>query len=248
MTTEPGDLGLARRSGLSLWRQLVETLEGEIRLGLHKPDQPLPNERDLAARFAVARQTVRRAMATLEQKGLISIEQGRGTFLRPGITYALGPQTRFSANLLQEGLAPSRRLIRSLKLRADERVAQRLEIGAGDPVALIESVGIADGIPILFSRHYFPLARVPAIGKAFERTLSITAALKRAGINSYARISTQVTARLPSVEEACHLEQPASLPILVVESVNVDAARCPIDFGIAHFASDKVVLDIPVEG
>jgi GntR family phosphonate transport system transcriptional regulator len=227
---------LARRSGLSLWRQVVETLEGEIRLGVHVPDRPLPNERDLAARFSVARQTVRRAMAALEQKGVVSIEQGRGTFLRRGVTYSIGPRTRFSANLLQGGHEPSRRLVRSIELGADALVAARLDLNEGDVVALI-----------LFSRHFFPAARLHGIRAAFDQTLSITAALDRVGVRGYTRLATQVTARLPTAEEAHYLEQPGTLPILVAESVNIDAGRRPVDYGIAHFASDKVVLDIPAQ-
>jgi len=70
---------LHRRAGLTLWRQIGSAIENDIRAGRVPVGQPLPTERELAKRFTVARQTIRRAMADLEQQGIISIQQGRGT-------------------------------------------------------------------------------------------------------------------------------------------------------------------------
>jgi len=53
---------LRRRTGLTLWRQIGSAIENDIRSGRCPADQPLPTERELAQRFAVARQTIRRAV------------------------------------------------------------------------------------------------------------------------------------------------------------------------------------------
>jgi GntR family phosphonate transport system transcriptional regulator len=64
---------LARREGVALWRQIQQAIEREIAAGAHKPGARLPTEAELAARFAVNRHTVRRAMEELEGRGLIRI-------------------------------------------------------------------------------------------------------------------------------------------------------------------------------
>jgi DNA-binding FadR family transcriptional regulator len=46
-------------------------------------DSRMPPERDLAADFGVARNTIRRAMALLKQDGAISRHVGRGTYITP---------------------------------------------------------------------------------------------------------------------------------------------------------------------
>ena len=61
---------LQRRAGVALWRQIAETLEGDIKQQVFKPGQRLPTESELAERFAVNRHTVRRGIAFLEQEGL----------------------------------------------------------------------------------------------------------------------------------------------------------------------------------
>jgi len=58
--------------------------EGEL-----SPGEPLPTEQSLAESLGVARSTVRRAMASLEQDGLITRTQGKGTFVHESVKQRL---------------------------------------------------------------------------------------------------------------------------------------------------------------
>ncbi|HUO00134.1 MAG TPA: GntR family transcriptional regulator, partial [Bradyrhizobium sp.] len=62
-------------SGISLWRQVGETLLQEIDQGVLSPGERLPTDADLAARFQVNRHTVRRALAHLQNEGLLRVER-----------------------------------------------------------------------------------------------------------------------------------------------------------------------------
>ena len=70
-TPQPG--GLARREGVALWRQIQQAIEADIAAGAYKPGARLPTEAELAARFAVNRHTIRRAMEEVEGLSLIHI-------------------------------------------------------------------------------------------------------------------------------------------------------------------------------
>jgi len=233
---------LHRRAGLTLWRQIGSAIENDIRAGRVPVGQPLPTERELAKRFTVARQTIRRAMADLEQQGIISLQQGRGTFVQPTISYQLGKRTRFSANLLASGYEPSRELMTCSEIAASADVARHLELAQHAPVVLAECIGCADGVPILTSDHWLPRARFPDIVEALQETKSITAALRHAGIGDYTRRKTNITTRLPTSDEADRLQQPLDMPVLVTESVNVDPDGRPIEYAITRFAGDRVSL------
>src|SRR6266498_192992 len=63
--------------------QLVEHLITAILRGDHPPDSQLPPEGRLAELFDVSRLTVREAVKALRSKGVVRIEQGRGTFVNP---------------------------------------------------------------------------------------------------------------------------------------------------------------------
>lgn len=70
------------RSGNSL-EDTVGRLMQTIRLGIVPPGEALPSERDLAARFAVSRDTVREAIRELAEAGYLVSRRGRygGTFV-----------------------------------------------------------------------------------------------------------------------------------------------------------------------
>lgn len=70
------------RSGNS-FEDTVARLLQTIRLGVVGPGEPLPPERDLAARFSVSRDTVREAIKSLSDAGYLVARRGRygGTFV-----------------------------------------------------------------------------------------------------------------------------------------------------------------------
>src|SRR3546814_15924193 len=67
----------------------------------------------------------------------------------------------------------------------------------------------------------------------YKRERSVTKAFAHYGIGDYTRKETRITARLPNTNEARLLELPRSQPLLVTESVNIDAESRAIEIGRA---------------
>jgi GntR family transcriptional regulator, arabinose operon transcriptional repressor len=74
-------LDLHERSAQSKHQRLREHLINQIATGHLKPGQKLPSEHFLVRTLGVARTTIRQAMASLENEGLIRRVQGKGTFV-----------------------------------------------------------------------------------------------------------------------------------------------------------------------
>lgn len=236
---------VSRGSGQTLWRQIEDTLVGEIAGGVHKAGERFPTEHELSRRFGVNRHTVRRAVGGLVQRGLLQVEQGRGAFLAEhAIDYAVGPRTRFTENLLRQGRAPGAELLRAVELPASKRAARALEVKIGTSLVLLETLSYVDGRPVSLAQHYFPARRVPGIAEIYKATRSITKALARLGIEDYRRRSTRVIARMPEPDEMRLLRMPSARPLLITESVNVDPHGRPIESGTAHFVADRIQLVI----
>ncbi len=70
-----------RDGGANVTQAIVATLKTMIRDGRFKPDEALPPQRDLAQQLGVSRASLREAVSILGTLGLLSIEQGRGTFV-----------------------------------------------------------------------------------------------------------------------------------------------------------------------
>ena len=61
------------------YKQLADIIRNAIEQGLLKDNQALPSERELADKYEVSRDTVRKAVRYLEERGVIYSDHGRGT-------------------------------------------------------------------------------------------------------------------------------------------------------------------------
>ena len=236
---------LERGSGIAIWRQIARQLEGDLRTGGFEAGARLPTEAELAARFTVNRHTVRRAIAELAARGLVRVEQGRGTFLQDlVIDYPLRRRTSFSANLLAQDRAPRHTMLEVVEVAADAEVAHALGLRRGARAVRGTSVGFADGVPVSYGRSFFPSARFPGLADRLRQESSISAVLAGYGVADYRRATTRVLARLPSAEEALRLKQPPSEPVLVTEAIDVDPEGRPVRYGATCFAGARVQLTV----
>lgn len=247
-TTQPGVANL-RAAGISLWRQIARTIEQEIadaqlQQGAQlSPGGRLPTEAQLAARFAVNRHTVRRALEELSRNGLVRVEQGRGSFVAEDVLdYTVGPRTRFSEWIRRHNKEPSGQTLDLRELPADSTVAAGLGLRAGAKVVRLERLGLADGRPVSIGAHHFPAARLPGMLAALRRGDGISEALAKAGVEDYRRQATRVTARMPSEQEALLLRVPRNRPLLITENINVDRNGAVVEFGISRYPTPRVQI------
>ena len=158
---------VARGAGVTLWRQIASRLEPEI--AALPPGTRLPTEAELSARFAVNRHTVRRAVEDLAHRGLIRVEQGRGSFVaEETVDDRLTPRTRFSEAIARDRREPSGRLLRIARSPASEEAAAALRLRRGASLWIVERLGMADGRPVVVGTHHFSAARLPGLGQALE--------------------------------------------------------------------------------
>ena len=238
--------GLARGQGISLWRQIEGALEQAILHGGFAPSGRLPAEPELAKRFGVNRHTVRQAVKALASRGILRIEQGRGTFVgHAPLEYPIGRQTRFSANLAGRERLPSRKTLDIADVELDERIALALSLQSASPALCHRTIAFADGVPVLLGATYLPLDR---FGSTARRLLSenpsMTALFAMVGHGDYRRGWTRITTRLPSAEEERHLWQSGREPVLVTEALDVTAAGAPLAFNDTVWAGERIALTV----
>jgi len=69
------------RSGTPIYTQIVEQVKQQVISGNLKPEEQLPTVRALALELRVNFNTVARAYRLLDEAGIISTQQGRGTYI-----------------------------------------------------------------------------------------------------------------------------------------------------------------------
>ncbi|MFE1960922.1 GntR family transcriptional regulator [Streptomyces sp. NPDC059479] len=62
--------------------RVLDALTAEISEGKYGPGEPIPSDAELVKRFGVARETARRAVRVLRERGLVETEWGKGTFVK----------------------------------------------------------------------------------------------------------------------------------------------------------------------
>jgi GntR family phosphonate transport system transcriptional regulator len=227
-----------------MWQRIAEVLAAEISAGSFAPGSRLPTETALAERFGVNRHTLRQAIGALSDAGLVSVQHGRGTFVRPApvIEYPLGTRTRFSEILSQQSRLADGELLAVREGPAPPEVATALGLAPEAPIVILEILRRADGQPVSVKTAHLPAERFRGIDASFRETNSLTAALRAFGVADYTRRSTRIWTRLPSPEEAVLLHQRASDPVLIMETVDQDEAGQAVEFGVARAASQRVQI------
>lgn len=235
-------------AGISRWREIGETLIREIDQGILLPGDKLPGEMDLVNRFGVARQTIRRALAHLKNAGLLDVELGRGTFVaRKVFEYRIEAQKTLEQNLLDSAMTPSREVIGLHVSSAAKGIAERLEIGVGEPVLIVDMLGRADGSPVALVRAHFPVARIPGIEEAFRailrkrnRTFSQTKLLELVGVSTFSRQFIRLKSRFPSAEEMQHLGLSSIDIVVETSSVSDGTTGDPVFYAVSSYPGSKV--------
>lgn len=134
---------------------LSEALDSEFAVG-----EVLPNERDLAARFGVARATLRQALEQLELEGRLQRRRGVGTTVAPPrVGVAVGPELHAWPGAAGDDWEP----VDCVLAPAPAAVADALEIAQDEPVHIVRRSRVTHGQPVAADLLYVPTASVPGL-------------------------------------------------------------------------------------
>jgi GntR family phosphonate transport system transcriptional regulator len=228
-------------SGVALWRQVADGIERGIASGSFAAGEKLPGEMEIAETYRVNRHTVRRALATLAERGLVRAERGSGTYVEARkLAYPLRSRTRFSEIVGAGGQEPRGQLIDASQEPATRELARELALKSGAPLVRIEALRLADRTPICVSTSWLSAERFPEAGRVFAGTRSMTKLLAHYGIRDYRRASTRITAAIADAADAARLDLALGRPVLVVDSTDVDPEGKPLVTKRSRFAAERI--------
>ncbi len=190
------------------YAQIAKSLRQSMSTGILRPGDQLPSEAQLCERYGVSPMTVRRAINALVEQGVIIAEQGRGTFVKP---IAMSEAT-FGLKNLQDLLDDTENtkvnILEARIIRADERVARKLDIALGQRTVYIRRIIHTKNLPVLYHREYLiydpkrPIVEAELEVTALQRLFSGAGEtiLKRGEISLEATLLNEEEAQLLQVE------------------------------------------------
>ncbi len=242
MTKQGEHDGLPRRlPGGPKGQALREILEGLV--ASLPPGSPLPSERLLAARYDLARMTVRTEVDRLAAAGSVYRLHGRGTFVAEPRVAQDVLFSSFTEDMRARGLEPGSVVIAQEVVEATSFLVGVLEIAPGAPVVHVERLRTADGRPMALERAHLPAGRFPGVAEADFAAASLFDVL--AGYGVWLREARQrVLAVTLSGEEAELLGVKAGQAGLLFRTLARDARGTPAYFASSLFRGDRYEIDL----
>ena len=218
------------------YRQLQRVLSELIGTEL-SPGDRVPSERELMARFAVSRATVRQAIDALEREGLLVRRHGSGTFVAEHRVTSRLHLASFSDDMARRGLVPTTQLLSAERIGADDEVAVALALSPGAPVAHLERLRCADGRPMAYEVGDYPLDRLPGL---LEEDLSgsVYDLLRRRFRRAPEGGEQLLWAEATSVALARVLEVEVGAPLLVFQRTSLSRGA-PIERTTSWYRGDR---------
>lgn len=237
-------------AGVLPWQQVVAQVRHLISSGEWLPGTKLPNARELGARFGVGPNTVSKAHAQLRAEGLIQTHRQQGSYVQAAPHMTRLVTSRYS----RAGRSPNRVEAETAGItlstvgaravvKADQRLAERLQVEIGDELSRVDYFWTADDAPIQLSTQWEPLALTRDTSAELPPSSGHPDVITRFdAIGIYVDCVTEETgARLPIPSEAAQLETVPASAVLDIRRTHW-AGQMPVEIADIVLRADRIRL------
>lgn len=224
------------------YEQVKSALIDLIESGTYRPGSRMPSERNLSASLSVSRLTVRRALTSLAEEGLVTRTDGRGWFV--AARRVSEPPNRllgFTAMARLLGFRPSSRRISHTTRPARMDEAKVLDIPPGAPVVVVARLRLLDDVPIAVQRVVIPSVRAPWAVDADLEDASLHAMMEANG-NVPSQTQFEVSVYNADDEVASLLGVEPGRGLLLLEGRTIDQHGNPIELGWIVYHPERYTL------
>jgi GntR family transcriptional regulator len=152
----------------------------QIRSEELKPGDAVPSEQAISTRFGVSRMTVRQALKSLADLGVIYSQRGKGTFVAGNkLEKSFRQVLSFTEEMAARGSRATSRVLRFEIEAANEIVANALEVPVGTDVISLRRLRLADAVPMGIEWSRIPVCLCPDLMESFQPGGSLYQVLSR---------------------------------------------------------------------
>jgi GntR family transcriptional regulator len=235
------DFALDRGSPVPLYYQLAQQLEAAIEHGLLAPGNLLGNEIDLSVRLGLSRPTVRQAIQSLVDKGLLVRRRGVGTqVVHSQVKRPLELSSLYD-DLEAAGQGPTTEVVRNERVPAAPDVAAALGIAEGTEVTMLERLRCTHGQPVAVLCNYLPASLLDLDTARLEAT-GLYRMMRTAGITLHSARQT-VGARSATAEDARRLDEEEGAALLTMQRTAYDDTGRPVEYGTHIYRASRYAFD-----
>ncbi|MER5547906.1 GntR family transcriptional regulator [Streptomyces sp. NPDC002589] len=246
--TAPGDrtldsltFTLDRTSPVPLYYQLAQQLEAAVEQGTLAPGHLLGNEVGLSERLGLSRPTVRQAIQSLVDKGLLVRRRGVGTqVVHSKVRRPLELSSLYD-DLESAGQEPTTRVLRNERIPAPPEVAAALALAESAEVTVLERLRRTHDRPVAFLCNYLPADLLQLPTERLEST-GLYRMMRSAGIVLHSARQS-IGARSATAAEGTLLDEQAGAALLTMRRTAYDVTGRPVEYGSHVYRASRYTFD-----
>ncbi|MEO4052158.1 GntR family transcriptional regulator [Solibacillus sp. CAU 1738] len=230
---------LDKNSHTPIYIQIEEILKQRIYLEEYKIGENIPSERELSMQFDVSRMTVRQAITSLVNSGLLYREKGRGTFVaNPKLEQVLIGLMGFTEDMRARGMEPSSKVLRFEKIIPPVDIARDLMLEHGEEVFFVVRIRSANLKPMSLERTYIPVKIYPELDE--KKIMGSLYALIEAKFHQkIGNAIQQMEAAIVAKEDSKHLQVNTTAPVLIIKRISYLSDGYPFELVRSTYRADR---------
>lgn len=233
-------------SHIPYYHQLIEIIKQNIQEGVWQPGDQIPSEMELCDSFGISRTVVRQALRELETSEIIVKRKGKGTFVaKPKISEGLIQKlTGFYQDMVERGLTPVTKVLFQDVTRANDKVAEYLDVAPGTDIVEIQRLRFIHDEPIQVVTTYIPLTISPDLPNIDLTHRSLYEYLETANNIKIYRGKRYIEAVLASEEQAKLLDIDEGDPLIMLDSVSYTKSGQAVEYYHALHRGDRSRFEV----
>lgn len=219
--------------------QIHNEIKKAIEAGKWKVGERIPAERELSTQFSVSRMTLRQAISTLVDEGILERKVGSGTYVASQkVQEKVSGVTSFTELMEAQGKKPSSRTISYHTSEPSLSEIEKLQLNDGDLVLRMERIRFADSVPICYETATIPEKLISDFSKS-EVTKSLYKTLEEKAGLVIGRADQTVSAMLASERVSEYLDIKRGDAILRLHQLSYAQDGTPFEYVRTQYVGER---------
>ncbi|WP_327025729.1 GntR family transcriptional regulator [Micromonospora sp. NBC_01739] len=227
----------------ALHEQISQLMRQRIESGEWPEHLKLPAEPELAGALNVSRGTVRRAIRTLIEAGLLKQTRGKGTFVRGQMLEQEFAQELISTaqSLDREGVEYQTQVLSARVIQAPSHIAAHLGLPADDlSVLAIRRTRSVAGEVVYLLDNYLPTVLCPDLSPQVLQDRSLFGVLEHDYGVTVDSVRRTFSAILPGDEVSDAMSLRPGVPVLYLEQISYQSNGDAVEYSDVWVRGDRV--------
>lgn len=225
--------------GIPIYIQIHNKIRDRIEKGVWKVGERLPSERELSSEFGVSRMTLRQAIQTLADEGILERKVGSGTYVaNQKVQEKMSGITSFTEIIKKQGKEPSSKTVSYRIKQANSRELEALQLEEPSNILKMERIRYADDVPICVETTSIPVSFIENLDKK-EITKSLYHSFEEKNNLSLGHATQHITASLATERIAELLEIKRGEAILQLRQITFLKDGRPFEYVRSQYVGNR---------